>query len=79
MYNISLDFWRMGELGILLSIFTDLYSLTYFSGSHSQGYIVQDFRFYLMCKPIYQKPEVYICPNGCAVQLFSSVYSISDV
>ena len=24
MYKISLVFWRMGELGILLSIFTDL-------------------------------------------------------
>ena len=26
MYKISLVFWRMGELGILLSIFTDLYA-----------------------------------------------------
>ena len=26
MYKISLVFWRMAELGILLSIFTDLYN-----------------------------------------------------
>ena len=30
MYKISLVFWRMGELGILLSIFTDLYHVQRF-------------------------------------------------